>query len=252
MLDQITLERCPTRALEAGCGSMSHLNLRGVHVTGIDISQHQLDRNPGLDTVILGDLQTYPLASQAFDLVVCWDVLEHLPEPGRALENMAQALRPAGLLVVKIPNLFSLKGLLTKFTPHAFHVWFYRHIRRMESAGRQDTAPFRTYFTAAISATGLRRFAQSAGLEVAYLTPFERNWTGNWRIAVVNALVRAVAWPVRVLTFNAVRLADSQLIAIYRRPTCPQPCRHGAPTDGCGRPPVCHLCPPPCGDGTTP
>jgi 2-polyprenyl-3-methyl-5-hydroxy-6-metoxy-1,4-benzoquinol methylase len=87
------------RVLDAGCGRNLHLgypglDLRSAYVTGIDISQSALDQNENVDVKILGDLQTYPLEREAFDVVICQDVLEHLPRPNEALANMARALRP--------------------------------------------------------------------------------------------------------------------------------------------------------------
>ena len=62
--------------LEAGCGSLTYLNFGSrSRVIGIDISREQLDRNEVLDERILGDLETYSLAEDAYDAIVCWYVL---------------------------------------------------------------------------------------------------------------------------------------------------------------------------------
>ena len=41
---------------------------------------------------------------EPFDVVVAGDVLEHLPEPERALDLLTGILRPDGLLLVSLPN----------------------------------------------------------------------------------------------------------------------------------------------------
>lgn len=41
---------------------------------------------------------------EPFDVVVCADVLEHLPNPGVMLERIREWLRPGGLLLASIPN----------------------------------------------------------------------------------------------------------------------------------------------------
>ena len=41
---------------------------------------------------------------EPFDVIVAGDVLEHLPEPDRALELLRPPLRPGGLLLVSLPN----------------------------------------------------------------------------------------------------------------------------------------------------
>lgn len=43
-----------------------------------------------------------PFAPASFDLAVSWSVFEHLPDPGRALENVVMALRPGGVLCVAV------------------------------------------------------------------------------------------------------------------------------------------------------
>ena len=96
------------RLLEAGCGSASYFDFANVTRTvGIDISREQLDRNAFVQEKILGDIQTYPLARNEFDIVVCWDVLEHLSRPQEALHNLCHAVRPGGVLILGFPNLLS-------------------------------------------------------------------------------------------------------------------------------------------------
>jgi 2-polyprenyl-3-methyl-5-hydroxy-6-metoxy-1,4-benzoquinol methylase len=43
-----------------------------------------------------------------FDLVVCADVLEHMPRPGRLLERVRDWLAPGGILLVSIPNVANI------------------------------------------------------------------------------------------------------------------------------------------------
>ena len=122
--------------LEAGCGSLTYLNFGSrSRVIGIDISREQLDRNEVLDERILGDLETYSLAEDAYDAIVCWYVFEHLRRPDLVLINFARALAPGGVAVIAVPNVLSPKVLLTKFSPHRFHVWTYRHLFRDQYAG---------------------------------------------------------------------------------------------------------------------
>ncbi len=152
--------------LEAGCGSLTQLKLDDIRVTGIDISEKQLGRHGGLDEAIVGDIQSYPLAARSFDLIICWDVLEHLPHPERALEHFAEAAREGGAIVLAFPNLLSIKGIVTKWTPHAFHVWAYRNIWGVRDAGTEDRAPFKTYLHPSIAPHRIRAFARDRGLNM--------------------------------------------------------------------------------------
>lgn len=50
------------------------------------------------------------LAEGEADAVSCWHVLEHLDEPGGALDRIASWLRPSGILLLGVPNLASLQA----------------------------------------------------------------------------------------------------------------------------------------------
>jgi 2-polyprenyl-3-methyl-5-hydroxy-6-metoxy-1,4-benzoquinol methylase len=95
----------PLSVLEAGGGSATFLRGfdREFAFTTIDISQEQLDRNSYAVEKILGDIQAFDYGNRRFDIVMCWDVLEHLAAPESALERMASAIPAGGILVVKGP-----------------------------------------------------------------------------------------------------------------------------------------------------
>ncbi len=159
--------------LEAGCGSVSHLSLPvGAHLVGIDISENQLRRNKQLHERILGDLATYPLPSSRFDLIVCWDVLEHLPDPTRALDNMLGSIKPGGLAVVALPNLWSLKGMITKLTPFSVHRAFYRHVIG-DRRPAMEFDQFPTFLRLASAPHRVARFAVSRGFDVRFFRLYQ-------------------------------------------------------------------------------
>ena len=59
---------------------------------------------------------------EPFDAVVAGDVLEHLPEPERALELLRPLLKPGGILLVSLPNVANVTvrlGLLVGRFPSA-------------------------------------------------------------------------------------------------------------------------------------
>ena len=57
----------------------------------------------GLD-VQTGTLESVELPGDAFDCVVMADVIEHLPDPGAALDRVARLLRPRGVLYLALPD----------------------------------------------------------------------------------------------------------------------------------------------------
>jgi SAM-dependent methyltransferase len=213
-----TIERRPLRVLDAGAGRMLRLRLPSErHVTGIDVSEEALRNHSALDRMIIGDLQTFPLERAAYDLVVCWDVLEHLADPEAALANMAAALAAGGLLVVGCPNVWSLKAWVAKLTPFRFHLWAYRSLLGKNDAGLEGNPPFRTYLRLAIAPRRLERLASSSSLEHVW-TRFYVSDSGDrlpsplrqlWLVA--NAAFVALAAP-----FN-VRPGMSDCCLVFRK-----------------------------------
>jgi SAM-dependent methyltransferase len=64
----------------------------------------QSDSNPDFGHMVL-DITTMTL-DQEFDVVLCMNVLEHVYDIERAVENLRKALRPGGRLVVATPFLY--------------------------------------------------------------------------------------------------------------------------------------------------
>src|SRR5690606_5095737 len=131
--------------LEAGGGSASRVVFEHPRrVTVVDISRSQLERNEAADEKICADLHLAAVDPEAFGAIVCYEVLEHLQDPPRVLSNLAAALRPGGIMVLAAPNRSSLEGLITRMTPHWFHVLVYRLIFKNKAAGTPGFPPFPT------------------------------------------------------------------------------------------------------------
>jgi SAM-dependent methyltransferase len=200
------------RVLDAGCGRQFFVDYPGLglregkaYVVGIDVSQAALDRNEQVDEKILGDIQRYPLEPSSFDAVVCQDVLEHLPEPIKALENMTRALRPGGELFLSWSNPASLKGLVTKFTPLRFHVLAYRRFFGHSYAGQPGYPPFKTYLRWSIRPKALHRRLQRLGFEEVFIQTSEPpNLAAFWSRHPWLARTLAV-WPQARLSECQVR-----------------------------------------------
>lgn len=174
MLDQLLHGRSQLTALEAGCGSVSHIRIDGTSVmVGIDISEKQLGRNAGLHEKIVGDLQTYPLEAGRYDVIVSWDVLEHLESPGPALDNLFRAAKKDGLIVLAAPNIFSIKGIVTKLLPHKLQVAFYRYVIGDKRAGKEDQGPFKTFFKREMWPENVIARGRKAGFEAVYFCKYE-------------------------------------------------------------------------------
>jgi SAM-dependent methyltransferase len=156
---------------------------------GIDVDSEQLNHNNLLDIKIQGDLQTYELPPNEFDLVVCVDVLEHLPFPERALANMSRSLKPGGYLLLAGPELYSYKGLAAKYTPHSMRFFIFKlltgrpapQMRRIHGNG-QIFIP--TFLKPVCSRRNLAKECKRHGLNVV----FEKAADGYSRTGVLRPI----------------------------------------------------------------
>ena len=97
---EATLPAAELSIYEAGGGSTSFLPLnvlRRAHVTVVDIDEDQIRNNDYAQEAILGDIQTHRFPPNSFDLVICYNVIEHVPDVEAALLGfceVAEAERP--------------------------------------------------------------------------------------------------------------------------------------------------------------
>jgi SAM-dependent methyltransferase len=170
------LPKGPIAIFEAGGGSTSYLpkniNERA-EITVVDIDPVQISRNTYAHHLIQGDIQTYRFPSGRFDLVVCYNVIEHLPDVAAALEGFFMALKPGGLVLIGAPYPRSLSGFVAKWTPHSFHVWFCRQVLGWPNAGELGSPPFPTIFHSLVDPLQLVPHAIARGFELIHLRVYE-------------------------------------------------------------------------------
>ena len=111
----------PLRALEIGCGTgdlLAGLDKAGWIAEGVewDSRAAQVARERSGVPVWEGDFNRIELPVAAYDLVVLCHVLEHLPEPARALRRIKELLAPDGRAVLIYPNPESLGGRIFRST----------------------------------------------------------------------------------------------------------------------------------------
>jgi SAM-dependent methyltransferase len=110
------------RVLDMGCGSGRHafaLYRRGAHVTALDTDAAELKDVAGMfaamaeareapagasAAAVRGTAYALPFPDATFDRVVAAEVLEHLPEDGRAMAELSRVLKPGGLIAVTVPR----------------------------------------------------------------------------------------------------------------------------------------------------
>jgi SAM-dependent methyltransferase len=110
------------RILDAGCGTGRHIceayRLKNVDVVGIDLNVDDLRKatsmlaamyledpdNSRLCVMPMADLTKLPFKNEVFDLVICSEVLEHIPDNVAAIKELIRVLKSGSNLVVSVPR----------------------------------------------------------------------------------------------------------------------------------------------------
>jgi SAM-dependent methyltransferase len=165
----------PVCVYEAGGGSTSYIPLDGLNVaqiTLVDIDPRQVERNDVAHETIVGDLQTIELPTESFDLVICYNVIEHLPRLPDALERMSRVVKRGGLIVIGAPVPLSLNGLAARWTPHVVHVWICRYLLKWPDAGKPGCAPFPVAYHRLVDPHALQAYMKKLGVQPVYFRPY--------------------------------------------------------------------------------
>jgi SAM-dependent methyltransferase len=100
------------RLLDAGAGKLSYRHLVKPLISEY-VSMDFKPSHPDLDYE--ADIQNMPLPDNSFDTVLSAEVLEHVPDPAKALSEIYRVLKPGGHLVMSVPHLMYLHN-----EPHDF------------------------------------------------------------------------------------------------------------------------------------
>jgi len=107
LLAETTRARQPHVVLNAGCGEGLFAPLL-LSTCGADL-QIEMDLSPAgarhlrssRQRYLCGSLTHVPLCSGSVDLVLCSEVLEHIPDDAAATAEIARVLKPGGWLVTR-------------------------------------------------------------------------------------------------------------------------------------------------------
>jgi SAM-dependent methyltransferase len=106
LLERAELPPSP-RILDAGCGTGRNLAEYGRlgPAEGIDVSPRVVEfcRQRGLEGVREGVIEELPFEDGRFDLIFATDVIEHLADDGRALDELRRVAAPDARLLITVP-----------------------------------------------------------------------------------------------------------------------------------------------------
>lgn len=154
-IDDTGVVRPGIRVLEIGSGTgtlLSRLRDRGVDISGVDVNADLVAEARRWH----GDLPLHhvqgtavPFPDRSFDIVMSFDVFEHIPDSDAHLREVVRVLRPGGTYLIQTPNkwtnvvfetirwrsftrfradhcsLHSLAELRARLMRHGFHVRVY-------------------------------------------------------------------------------------------------------------------------------
>jgi len=161
--DLVAARLCPSaRVLDLGCGRggvMEQLHVRAGFTTGLDPDLRSLrdHRAPSL-SLTCGVAEALPFADDAFDLVCCSWVLEHLRRPAHVFAEAARVLGANGQFVFLAPNVRHPLLVLNR----ALSWTQGRLVDRLYDRAELDTFPA---FYRANSPASIRSLARTAGFE---------------------------------------------------------------------------------------
>jgi ubiquinone/menaquinone biosynthesis C-methylase UbiE len=118
--------------LDAGAGELrykefcSHLNYISQDFVQYDGSGNssglQMGKWNQSNIDIISDITSIPLSEESIDVILCIEVLEHVPEPILAIKEFSRLLKKGGTLILTAPF-----NSLTHFAPYHFSTGFNKY-----------------------------------------------------------------------------------------------------------------------------
>ncbi|MFH2210198.1 MAG: bifunctional 2-polyprenyl-6-hydroxyphenol methylase/3-demethylubiquinol 3-O-methyltransferase UbiG [Pseudomonadota bacterium] len=159
------------QVLDVGCGGgilSESMAARGANVTGIDLGEkalkvaklHLLESGQSVDYRLIAVEELAQQSPNAYDVVTCMEMLEHVPDPLSVVKSCAQLVKPGGHVFFSTLNR-NLKSYL-------FAVIGAEYVLNMLPRGTHDYAKF-------IKPSELARHCRTANLTVSQITGMSYN-----------------------------------------------------------------------------
>ncbi len=117
------------RVLDAGCGAGYGAAILAEHarwVSGVDIAREAVEyaqahyERPNL-AFVQGSVTALPFPEASFDLVVCFEVIEHLIDGQAMLAELRRVLAPEGICLISTPNRLYYSEARGASGPNPYH-----------------------------------------------------------------------------------------------------------------------------------
>lgn len=116
----LKLLRRQSRILDLGCGqghitSIVKRSCPDIEISGLDYSvsaiEYAVDHFPEVDFAV-GDAYECPYGENYFDIIICNNLWEHVPDPLFLLSRIKRILKPSGFLIISTPSRYRMGNLL--------------------------------------------------------------------------------------------------------------------------------------------
>jgi len=216
--------------LDLGCSAgsfLAALDPAAWQRSGIEMSEVLADRAREVTqgNIFSGDIMSASFAPGTFDVVTCFDVLEHLYDPRAAVERVWQWLKPGGIFYLFVPNIECWEARI--FGSYWFGLELPRHLYHfsprslrflMNSCGLDELSCImpsvnylgydaRYVWETAFARLGLKFPPLAAGSSPAFLWRMVRK---AFRVTLGEAFGRMASFAG----------AGPAITAVYRKPAC--------------------------------
>ena len=212
----------PVGVLQVGClAPLRELGISGLTDRGLSVSVTIADEDTPLtrqvldateeayDDVIVGDLRTAPIPRRAFDIVYCAGLLERVSDVELVLDHITGALKPGGLLMIRMGDRRAASALLDRALPDLARRRLWRDLHP------GAPGPFPAVYEKPVSESGIRSYALMRGLVVAHHTS-EPTLKAN--PARLSSTVRTACSVISRLTMGRYGDDHDELLYVIRKP----------------------------------
>ncbi len=170
------------RVLDAGCGAgygAALLAEVAATVYALDRAgeavRHGRDAHPGV-LFVSGDCEALPFSDAALDLVVAFEVIEHLAGWATFVRESARVLAPSGVFLVSTPNRPYYRASRKRPNPYHFHEFDYAGFRAALEGTFAHCAVYLENHAPAIAVTSKRTRPSRAHFEASRSKPEEAHF----------------------------------------------------------------------------
>jgi SAM-dependent methyltransferase len=216
----------PVSVLQAGClAPLRELGIGALEEGGFEVSVTLVDDDTPLarrvlaevasayDDVLTGDLRTAPVPQRAFDVVYCARLLERVQHVEVVLDRLVSALKPGGLLMIRMCDRASASALLDRWLPTPVRAALWKDLHP------GIPGPFPAVYEKSATEQGIHSYVLIRGLVVAHHTVVptaERTTQSNQ--TRLSSSVRTICGIISWITRGRFGVGHDELLYVIRKP----------------------------------